>query len=156
MRLLPTDIIRNSGCSLMELMHIPVETETKYVNDVILKPCVKKILRGLAVKKNYLHKYKAQTMSNALAFAAHQISQYQDMYVSPFSVRAAQFGLDAKMVKPDDITVIVDYIVEKEENEIADKGLLITEIDVILGELKEDILTYLLNTASEPNYYVQN
>ena len=128
-RILATTIIKKAKCSFDELIKMPIETAFKYVNKPVISNCVENMIKNLSVKKNLLSEYGYSVMSKALAGAAYRITQYHNFPISPFTLRALDFGIQAPGVKPDDISVVTAGIKEFDSVE--------EELDYYIEEFKE-------------------
>ena len=152
-RLLMTDILAESGCSMVKLAQHPIESGVRFINTLNQEPCVDKILSRLAVDRDYLEIYGYKVMSTALGAAAYKISQYEDMLISGFAVRGHQFNKDIRGVKPDDITVIVSKIENKDVETVNEELQYQFDFDKIFEELAQGIDEYLVNTLYEKDFY---
>ena len=144
-RLLPTTILSTSMCSMDDIIPFNPTNDEDNFHNIVLSQCIQNILMKLAVKKNHMASFGYDTMNTALVMAANKISEYSDLKVSPFALRAAEFGESKPEVKEDDIAVIVAAIKDNKSNEDQESRMMFNTEDRIINNLKSDVKSYLTN-----------
>ena len=152
-RILENNLLSESNCSLMELVHFSVETNKKYLNKVVISPCVENILKRLSVKKIYNGKQFNIFMSKALVSAAKRISQFKDILISPFAIQAARFNKGKRGVKKDDISLIVSGIAEVAPHSLNKEETQGDTFQTIFSQLETDLQAFLDNSCKVKGYF---
>ena len=146
--------LRDHNCDLIDFFYYPLPSQIKDLNSVVITPCIEGILAQMSVQQNYLDVYGYHIMAKALAGATKRMSQKKEMMISPFAVRAFQFGrTNLRGVKEDDIAVIVSGIKNIEESEAI--GLMVEEdnSEEIFRNLNTAFDEFLSNTIMIKDFY---
>ena len=146
-------------CPLEDYLAFPETSNITYLNTVKITDCLKEKLSTLGINKAQIGNIKHDIVSELLADAAYQYSQSPIIDISQFSLKAKQFGHDVKIVKPDDITVIVSSIKKEKQYDAkqetrAAKRILDQVETATYERLLPQLTEFLLNTMPLPEFYV--
>lgn len=143
-------------CNLLDLMDYPIPTEYRAVQKVPMSECVIDMIKSLAVSKNYLTRSNYSVLSQALAGAAKYFYDKKNFKITPFGVKALQFGRTKRMSKPDDITVVATMILRGQTDGDKRKAI-IAEIEEdmkkVFSQLSSDVKTFLGNVMHVREYF---
>ena len=148
-------IITNSGCGIVDFVAYAEQTDVNFINKVPISPCIQNILKKLAIPtaENPLEYYGYQVIATALGGAAYRISKFVDLPVSPFSIRASQFGQNYQGTKEDDIAVIVSGLKSAPIENVPIPAPFDESIQSIFAQLKTDVHYFLANTGMTQGAY---